>query len=136
MKPSDGHETLLSSSGARLGHGSEPGGQPDLTGRTSMGRNVLGSWVCQLVFVAVGFVLPRIVDREIGQESLGIWDLGWSIQAYFGLASFGIIGAISRHIARARAAHDADMVRAVASVGMLLYLCTGTLVAILTIGTT
>jgi O-antigen/teichoic acid export membrane protein len=109
---------------------------PDLTGRSRMARNVLGGWICQLVFVISGFVLPRIVDRRIGQESLGIWDLGWSILSYFGLAGFGIIGSISRHIARAYAARDTQMLRVAASTGLLIYLCTGTLVALLTIGTT
>jgi O-antigen/teichoic acid export membrane protein len=89
-----------------------------------------------MAFVVVGFVLPRIVDRRIGQESLGIWDLGWSVEAYLGLASFGIVGAISQHIAQARAARNMEMLRATASIGMLLYLCTGTLVAILTVGVT
>jgi len=109
---------------------------PDLTGRSRMARNVLGGWVCQFVFVISGFIMPRVVDRGIGQEALGIWDLGWSILSYFGLVSLGIIGSISRHIARARATRDTEMLRATASTGMLIYLCTGTVVAILTFGTT
>ncbi|NLX13667.1 MAG: oligosaccharide flippase family protein [Phycisphaerales bacterium] len=89
-----------------------------------------------MAFVVAGFVLPRIVDRHIGQESLGIWDFGWSILSYFGLAGFGIIGAISRHIARARATQDYEYLRIVTSTGMLIYLCTGTVVAIMAMGTT
>jgi O-antigen/teichoic acid export membrane protein len=108
----------------------------DLTGRSQMVRNVLGSWVCQMAFVLVGFVLPRIVDRRIGQESLGVWDLGWSVLSYFGLASLGIIGSITRRIAQARAARDSEMLCVTASTGMLIYLCTGTVVVMLALGTT
>ena len=105
----------------------------DLTGRDQMTRNVLASWAGHLVFIVIGFVLPRLVDRRIGQESLGVWDLGWSLISYFGLVSGGVMSSISRYVARYRAAGDRDMLNTTVGTGLAIYLFTGGIVLVLTI---
>lgn len=78
----------------------------DISGRTRLGRNVLTSWVSQLVFIAFGFIMPRVIDEELGQASLGIWDFGWSIVSYLSFAMMGIGSSVNRYVARYRAAAD------------------------------
>ena len=89
----------------------------DLTGRKRLARNVVWSWAGHLVFVVSGFIMPRMIDSHIGQRSLGIWDLCWSLVNYIGLASFGIGTAVNRNVARYRAAGQVEeLCRAISSV--------------------
>ena len=89
----------------------------DLTGRDRMVRNVLTSWAGHMVFVIAGFVMPRMIDRHIGQTSLGIWDFSWSLVNYFGLAGLGIGSSVNRYVAKYRAVNDIEGLRkAVSSV--------------------
>lgn len=100
----------------------DPSGQPsppgeDLTGRERMAWNVFASWAGQMVFVVAGFVMPRFMDRHIGQAALGVWDFGWSLVSYLSLAQGGIGSSVNRFVARHRAQGDqAGVNRAVASV--------------------
>jgi O-antigen/teichoic acid export membrane protein len=66
----------------------------------------LTSWAGHLVFFIVGFIMPRMTDRYLGQEALGVWDFGWSLVSYFGLVQSGIGGAVSRYVAKYRATGD------------------------------
>jgi O-antigen/teichoic acid export membrane protein len=50
--------------------------------------------------------MPRLVDHELGQFSLGIWDFCWSIVSYLHMSSLGIGSSINRYVARFRAAKD------------------------------
>jgi hypothetical protein len=50
-----------------------------------------------------GFLVPRLIDRNLGQDALGIWDFAWSLVVYFNLVQMGIIGSISRSVAFHRA---------------------------------
>ncbi|MCC7462938.1 MAG: lipopolysaccharide biosynthesis protein [Gammaproteobacteria bacterium] len=89
----------------------------DLTGKKQLARNVVWSWAGHLVFVVSGFIMPRMIDEHIGQRSLGIWDLCWSLVNYIGLASFGIGTAVNRNVARYRAAGQIEeLCRAISSV--------------------
>ena len=76
---------------------------PDVSGRQQLVRNVFVSWLSQLVFIAAGFVMPRLIDHRLGQEMLGLWDLGWTIVAYFGLVQMGVVGSVNRYVAMHRA---------------------------------
>ncbi|MGE4092140.1 MAG: oligosaccharide flippase family protein [Candidatus Binatia bacterium] len=78
----------------------------DLTGRNRMLRNLLASWSGHAVFVVAGFVLPRVLDRQISQTGLGIWDFGWSIVGYFGIAQLGIGASVDRYVAHYRTRRD------------------------------
>ncbi|MDM8008511.1 MAG: oligosaccharide flippase family protein [Phycisphaerae bacterium] len=82
-----------------------------------MAWNVIASWLGQMVFVVAGFVMPRFMDRHIGQAALGVWDFGWSLVSYLSLAQGGIGSSVNRFVARHRAQGDqAGLNRAVASV--------------------
>jgi O-antigen/teichoic acid export membrane protein len=60
------------------------------------------------VFVIFGFIMPRVVSDTIGQEALGIWDFGWAIVNYLGLAMVGIGSSVNRFVARFRASGQAE----------------------------
>lgn len=94
QKPTDAAENVRGS--ARV----------DFSGRDRMLRNVVTSWAAHLVFVVSGFVLPRVIDRSLGQEALGIWDFGWSTTVYLLLTQLGIGSAVNRYVAMYRATND------------------------------
>ena len=75
----------------------------DLTGRARLVSNVVTSWIAQLLIIITGFFLPRVIDTELGQVSLGIWDFAWSIVSYVNLAQLGIGSALNRYVAKFRA---------------------------------
>lgn len=89
-------------------HASADTHQVDVTGRERMTWNVLASWAGHLVFVIAGFTLPRVIDRQIGQESLGVWDFCWSLVSYFGLCEVGFGHSVQRFVAKYRAVGDVD----------------------------
>lgn len=80
----------------------------DMSGQDRMTRNVLASWAGHLVFIASGFIMPRLIDGQLGQGALGIWDFGWSLVAYFNLVQGGVISSINRYVAKHRAMGDVE----------------------------
>lgn len=93
----------------------------DVVGRDRLVGNVLASWGGHLVFVIAGFIMPRLIDRRLGQEVLGIWDFAWSLVAYFSFIQGGVASAVNRYVAKHRASNDAEGVnRAVSSAACLL----------------
>ncbi len=70
--------------------------------------NVLASWAGHFVFLVAGFVLPRCMDRSLGQAALGVWDFAWSVVAYFGLVQMGIASSVNRYVAQYRAKGDVE----------------------------
>lgn len=106
----------------------------DVTGRKQMVANVLASWGGQLIFIIAGFIMPRMIDRQLGQSLLGVWDFSWSVVSYFGLVQVGIVASISRYVAMHRASGDAQGAnRSISSVTCLLLLMAG-VITLLTIG--
>lgn len=97
----------------------------DHTGRHRMAWNILTSWAGHVVFVIAGFLLPRLMDRTVGQEMLGLWDFAWSLVSYFGLAEIGGGSSLSRYVARYRAAGDVASLRSAASSVMLIQTAVG-----------
>lgn len=87
----------------------------DLTGQERMAWNVVVSWIGQFLFIVAGFFTPRLIDRRLGQETLGIWDFSWSMVSYFGLIQVGIGSSVGMYVARYRANRDMDRVSAVLS---------------------
>jgi O-antigen/teichoic acid export membrane protein len=102
----------------RLRRTEEP--EKDLTGRDRLVPNVLFTWATQFVFVIAGFVLPRTIDRRLGQDLLGVWDFSWSLVNYFQLVSLGIASSVNRYVATYRAAHDPAAVNCVVSSASLM----------------
>ena len=74
-------------------------------------ESVIWSWAGHAVFIATGFLMPRFMDRHLGQASLGIWDFGWSIVSYFGLAQIGIGSSVNRYVAKHRTNNDVAALR-------------------------
>ena len=106
----------------------------DLTGRDRLASNVLFTWAAQSVFIIAGFVLPRTIDRRLGQELLGVWDFSWSLVNYFQLIPLGLASSVNRYVARYRAARDtAGVNQVVSSVSFVLGVA-GLVITGLTIG--
>jgi len=92
----------------------------DSTGRDRMAWNVLATWGAHLVFIIAGFLMPRLIDRRLGQVSLGVWDFGWSMVSYFALAQVGVGSSVNRYVARFRAMGDVEgLRRTVSSVNVI-----------------
>lgn len=122
----------LQESGSPPGHADKPG--KDLTGRDRLVPNVLFTWMAQFVFIIAGFILPRTIDRRLGQELLGVWDFAWSLVNYFQLVPLGIASSVNRYVAKCRAAQDTvGMNQVVSSVSLVLG-GAGVVIAALTIG--
>ena len=88
---------------------------PDLSGRNRIAWNAFTGWLGYFVAVATGFVLPRLMDRELGQTALGLWDFAWSCVSYVRLGQIGFAQSTTRHLARSRAMQDTEGLRRVAS---------------------
>jgi O-antigen/teichoic acid export membrane protein len=94
-----------------------PYAKADRTGRERLTMNVLASWLGYLVQVVAGFALPRLIDHNLGQTVLGIWDFSWSLVMYFNNAQLGVGSSIHRYVSRYRAVDDSiSLNRAVSSV--------------------
>ena len=76
--------------------------QVDHSGRERITWNVAISWISQLITVGIGFVMPRLIDDQLGQTVLGVWDFGWSIVSYLSLVNFGIGSNASKFVAELR----------------------------------
>lgn len=108
----------------------------DLSGRDRMAWNVVASWLGHSVFVVAGFFLPRVIDRHLGQTGLGIWDFGWSLVSYLGIAQVGVGASVNRFVAKRRAQHDtAGLNRTVSSVMLLQGLIALAVLVLTAVGT-
>ncbi len=105
----------------------------DLTGQDRLVSNVLFSWAAHFVFIIAGFVLPRIIDWQLGQELLGVWDFAWSLVSYFGLVQAGVSSSVNRYVARYRAAGQISDVNRIVSSAFCILCVAGLLVLGLTI---
>ena len=68
--------------------------------RTQLFPNVIASGLTYLVAIGIGFVMPRIIYESVGQEALGVWDLGWSFLIYVSFSGIGFGQAVAYFIAR------------------------------------
>lgn len=105
----------------------------DLTGRDRLVPNVIFSWGGHFVFIVAGFIMPRMIDRRLGQDLLGVWDFGWSVVSYFSLVAAGIASSVNRYVARYRMAGDRAGVNTVVSSACCVMGISGLLVVQLTI---
>ncbi|MBL3527277.1 MAG: transporter [gamma proteobacterium endosymbiont of Lamellibrachia anaximandri] len=92
----------------------------DVSGRDRMIWNVITSWAGYLVFIVAGFVMPRMIDNNIGQEALGIWDFCWSLVAYMRLTTMGLGSQLNRYIAKYRASKEFDEMRGTISTVLVI----------------
>jgi O-antigen/teichoic acid export membrane protein len=111
----------------------------DRTGRSRLVSNVSVTWIGQMIYLATGFVMPRMIDHKLGQEVLGVWDFCWSLVAYFRFVDMGIITSVNRYVARLWAQKDiAGINRVVSSSTVALVLTAslmllGTVVVVMTL---
>ncbi len=107
----------------------------DLSGRDRLVWNVISGWAGYVVLIVSGFVMPRMLDRHIGQNALGLWDFCWSFTTYFNLLEIGVGSSVNRHIAQARAAGNGEAIARLTSSVMAVQLIIAALVvAATTIG--
>lgn len=104
----------------------------DLTGKNRRTYNVIIGWLGQLVFVASGFILPRMIDNNLGQETLGIWDFAWTLITYFEFIYSGLVSSVNRYVAKHRATGNIDGVNIAVSSVFFTLLVLAVLVALLT----
>lgn len=107
----------------------------DLTGRDRLAYNVIIGWFGQLIFVASGFILPRMVDTNLGKEELGVWDFSWSLITYFEFIYGSLASSVNRYVAKHRAVGDIDGVNTAVNSVFFTLLGLAVLVALLTTGT-
>ncbi len=94
----------------------------DLVGRSRLLSNVITSWLSHLLIIVTGFFLPRVLDIQLGQTMVGVWDFSWSIVAYVGLSHLGIGSALNRFVANFRAEGDeAGLRRATSTVSLIQF---------------
>jgi O-antigen/teichoic acid export membrane protein len=105
----------------------------DLTGRSRLVANTAAVWSCELVLMVSGFILPRLIDNQIGQERLGIWDFGWSMVSYLGLVQCGVGSSVNRYVAKYRAAGDVDGLNCAVSSVTCVFLVMAVVVVALTV---
>ena len=97
-----------------------PAGADDLSGRDRLAWNVAASWAGHFVFIVAGFIMPRQIDRHVGQVGLGVWDFGWTAVNYFFLAQIGVGVSVNRYVARYRSAQDREGLNRMISSVMLV----------------
>jgi O-antigen/teichoic acid export membrane protein len=103
----------------------------DRSGRDRLVWNVIASWAGHIVFIVAGFIMPRQIDRHVGQVGLGVWDFGWTTVNYFFLAQIGVGVSVNRYVARYRSARDNDgLSRMISSVVLLQLIAAGIVLAL------
>ena len=106
--------------------------EEDLTGKNRMFWNALVSWSSHIVLIVSGFILPRLMDQQLGQVELGSWDLCWSFVTYLKYVGLGIGGSSNRFVAKYRSENNTDALSSLVSsvitiqffVALLIFLAT------------
>ena len=80
----------------------------DFSGKSRLISNVLTSWVSQIFLILTGFFLPRVIDQQLGQDVLGLWDFAWSIISYLSLPGLGIGSSLNKYVADYRAKSETE----------------------------
>lgn len=103
----------------------------DLTGKNRRTYNVIIGWLGQLVFVASGFILPRMINTNLGMETLGIWDFAWTLITYFEFIYGGMTSSVNRYVSRYRALGDIDSINTVVNSAFVVLVFFASLIALL-----
>lgn len=108
--------------------------EQDIAGRDRLVSNVVFSWAAHFVFIIAGFIMPRMIDRRLGQELLGVWDFAWGLVSYFDLVQAGVGSSVNRYVAKYRAAGDSAGVSRTVSSALCVLSVAGLIVMVLTVG--
>jgi O-antigen/teichoic acid export membrane protein len=84
------------------------------------------------VIAIAALLAPRVMDRLLGQETVGIWDFGWSLVTYLGLTALGVGSSVNRNVARHRAAGDTEGLSRVVSSATVINGASGAAALLLT----
>lgn len=98
---------------------SDPAPAPRVS-RGAIARNVLSSWAWQAVGVVSSFILPHLIARRLGDDVLGMWDLGWSLCFYVGWMHLGITASVNRYVARYRTLADWQALNEIANTSLVM----------------
>lgn len=101
--------------------------------RGSLAAGLVVSWLAQLLQIASGFIIPRMIDAGAGQAALGVWDFGWALVSYFSLVESGVGSSVNRYIALERGRGDQAGVNRIASSAALIQRIVGGIILILTL---
>jgi O-antigen/teichoic acid export membrane protein len=105
----------------------------DLTGRDRFVSNLIHSWGGYILIIIAGFIMPRLMNRYVGQFNLGIWDFAWSFVSYLSLARLDIGSAINRYVAKYRSEGNNEKISVLISTVIILQLATAIIVLIGTV---
>jgi O-antigen/teichoic acid export membrane protein len=105
----------------------------DRTGRSRLVSNVSVAWIGQMIYLATGFIMPRMIDHKLGQEVLGVWDFCWSLVAYFRFVDMGIITSVNRYVGRLWAQKDIAGINRVVSSSTVALVITAFLMLLVTV---
>ncbi|MFT4713610.1 MAG: O-antigen/teichoic acid export membrane protein [Candidatus Azotimanducaceae bacterium] len=104
----------------------------DLTGKSQLARNVIVSWLVQILILAAGLIIPRQINDSLGSVSLGIWDLGWATFRYLTILNIAAGSSLSRYFAYYRANNDTQRLIKTVSVFCILQLISSSIVVLFT----
>lgn len=71
--------------------------------RMGIAKNVATNWAWVGLVAIAGFIVPPLINRELGRDVLGIWDFGWALVMYVALLSMSVASAVTRYVAKFRA---------------------------------
>jgi peptidoglycan/xylan/chitin deacetylase (PgdA/CDA1 family)/O-antigen/teichoic acid export membrane protein len=108
--------------------------QDVLTGQSRLVTNVITSWLSYIVFFIAGFLLPHLIDDNLGPAQLGIWDFGWSLVNYISFSALGIGSSLNRYVATHRAKGESREVSIAASTVLVIQIALCFLVLIISAG--
>lgn len=74
----------------------------DITGKDRMFWNTIVSWSSHFVLIISGFVMPRLMDQQLGAEQLGSWDFCWAFISYLKFSGLGVGNGSNRYVAKFR----------------------------------
>jgi len=104
--------------------------EKDRTGRSRLVSNVLFTWAGQLVFFVSGFIMPRLIDRKLGHDVLGVWDYSWAAVTYFRFVDMGVTASVNRYVGKYWGVDDIQSINRVVS-SATFALCIGAVVIVL-----
>lgn len=137
LPTADAARAATGDSDAAREHAGEDGGAVAASpvGLGGVWKNALANVGGEFVFVATGFLLPRLIADHIGKEMLGIWDFAWSLNAHFMLVGGGMMSSVGREVAALHVRRDWDGLSALVSSCCVLFGVCGLLVLVLAAGT-
>jgi O-antigen/teichoic acid export membrane protein len=90
-----------------------------------LARNILSNWGVFLFSATINFVLSPFIVRSLGDAEYGVWVLLTTMVGHLGLLDLGVRSALTRYIARFRAASDHESANRVLASGVRIFTIAG-----------